>query len=98
MNFSQSLNFSQTKDNDSAFKLHSRNRDIGYYFENLCAYCANNDIDVKSITDSDFTSAADIMQAHGTDDLSIDYYFFWIDSEWLPKIPRWKRDFTRRVS
>jgi hypothetical protein len=81
MNFSQSLNFSGTKDNDSAIKLYNRNRDTGYYFENLCAYCANNDIDLNDIDNNDFCSAVDVMEAHGTNDLSIDHYFFWIDNE-----------------
>jgi len=77
---SEKLNFSNNQDNDSAIKLHNRNRDIGYYFDNLCLYCANNDIDTDTISDDDFMACAEIMANHGSNDISTDLYYFWIDA------------------
>ena len=79
MTFTETLNFSQKKDNDRAIKLYSRTRDFGYYYDNLCLYCANNDINITEISDADFSSAVEIMESHGARDLSTDHYFFWID-------------------
>ena len=76
--FTERLNFAD-KGPDHAQKLHNRGRDRGYYYDNLCCYCANNDVDLTYISDDDFSAAADIMAMHGTSDLSTDHYYFWID-------------------
>lgn len=78
-NFIEKLNFSRTKDNDDAIKLHNRNRDYGYYYDNLCLYCANNNIDPRKIDKAEFNGAVEVMEDHGTSDLSTDHYYFWID-------------------
>ena len=75
------LNFSQQTSNPSAIKLHNRNRGISYYYDNLCLYCADNDIDLGNVSDDEFMAAAEVMSGHGTLDLSTDHYFFWIDEE-----------------
>jgi len=74
---SSRLNFSDYKQHDSAIKINKR-REVHHY-ETLCCYCANNGIDVKNISDSDFTSASMILENYGKNDLSTDYYYFWID-------------------
>jgi len=78
--FTDKLNFSQNNAPERAIKLYSKNRDLGYYYDNLCLYCANNDIDLDNIPDSEFSAAADIMQMHGEKDMSIDTFYFWIDA------------------
>ena len=78
-NFVEKLNFADSQGNaDSAIKLHTR-RDHGYYYDNLCLYCANNDIDPAKIPDDEFSAAAEIMEMIGSPDLSTDHYYFWID-------------------
>ena len=78
MELSNRLNFSQNCDHTSAIKLFSKNRDLGYYYDNLCLYCANNDIDIKQVSDQDFTNCADVMRDHCSDNY-VDNYYFWID-------------------
>jgi hypothetical protein len=78
-NFTEKLNFSIKKEHPSAIRMHNRNRDFGYYYDNLCLYCANNDIDLQKINDDEFMAAANVMSDFGTKDLEIDHYFFWID-------------------
>ena len=77
-NFTETLNFSQKKENQTAIKLHNRNRDFNYYCYNLMLYCANNDIDISKISKDDFFAAVKIMRDHWCHDLSTDYYYFWI--------------------
>ena len=76
---SEKLNFSSTQDNDSAIKV-SKWSNVNHY-ETLCMYCANNDIDLDSVSDEDFEACSNIMENHGQADKSTDSYFFWIDSE-----------------
>jgi hypothetical protein len=73
---SSRLNFSDYQ-HDSAVKINKR-KDVNYY-ETLCCYCADNSIDLKNIKDTDFTSAAMILESYAQNDLSCDYYYFWID-------------------
>ena len=77
--FTNRLNFSQKKESESAIKLHNRNRDFGYYYDNLCLYCANNDIEIDNISDKAFSDAVDLMEMHSTNDISTDHYYFWIE-------------------
>jgi hypothetical protein len=76
---SERLNFSNNEDNSKAIEIkkwHSVN-----HYETLCKYCADNDIELKSIEDSDFDSAVLIMEDMGQADISTDSYFFWIDND-----------------
>lgn len=76
--FTETLNFSH-KQEGNAIKLHNRNRDIDYYYDNLSLYCANNDIDISKVSDDEFMAAAEIMKDHGSKDLTTDHYYFSID-------------------
>ena len=78
-NFTETLNFSSKQENSTAIKLHNRNRDFGYYYDNLCLYCANNNVSLVDISDSVFSAAAETMNDFGIADKSTDHYFFWID-------------------
>lgn len=76
---SERLSFSNTQDNPTAIEIkkwHSVN-----HYETLCKYCADNDIDLSVVEDSDFDSAVIIMEDMGKEDKSTDSYFFWIQSE-----------------
>lgn len=72
------LNFSDKKENQTAIKLFSKNRELSYYYENLCLYCANNNIDLKKIADIDFDACAYTMLGHDIDGINSMFYF-WID-------------------
>jgi len=76
---SEKLNFSSTKDNDSAIEI-SKWSNVNHY-DTLCMYCADNNIDLDSFNDEDFEGCSDIMADYGQADKSTDSYFFWIDSE-----------------
>jgi len=74
---SSRLNFSQEDLHSNAVKI-EKNKDINFY-ETLCLYCADNSIDLTEISESDFSSASMILENYGRDDLSEDYFYFWID-------------------
>lgn len=76
---SAKLNFSTKPESVSAISLFSRGRDLGYYYDNLCLYCANNNIDLSETDDADFDSAAQILYEFGSNDFSTDRFLFWID-------------------
>ena len=78
-NFTNKLNFSQKEENSTAMKLRN-DKDLDYYYNNLCLYCADNDIDITNISDDEFMSAAEVMSNHGENDISTDHYYFWIDA------------------
>jgi len=75
--FSERLNFSTAKDNDSAIEI-KKWHDVNHY-ETLCLYCAENDIDISQVSDEDFMAASEVMAEHGQSDKGTDSYFFWID-------------------
>ena len=72
------LNFSDIRDSDNAIEI-SKWGMSGFY-ETLCCYCADNNIDLTNISDSDFDSAVIIMSEYGQADKSTDCYYFWIDA------------------
>lgn len=76
MNFIERLNFSDTETADSV--LIKKWHDVNHY-ETLCLYCADNDIDISEVSESEFQSAAFLMQDHGQYDGSTDHYYFSID-------------------
>ncbi len=78
MNFVEQANFSRNQENERAVKLFSRNRDLSYYYDNLCLYCANNNIDLSGVSDDDFMALAEVMESYGVND-DPDHFFFWID-------------------
>ena len=74
--FLESLNFSASKDNSSAIEIRKWH-DVDYY-ETLCMYCADNDIDLSRVSDEEFFAAAETMSQHEQIDKSKAAYFFWI--------------------
>ena len=72
------LNFSDTKADGSieVKKWH----DVNFY-ETLCLYCADNEIDLSSVSDDDFDGAVIVMEDYGQADKQNETYFFWIDGE-----------------
>lgn len=62
-NFTSRLNFSNTQNNENAIKIDCR-KDISY-FDTLCLYCANNNINLDSIDNDDFSSAAMRIEDYG---------------------------------
>lgn len=76
---SESLNFSPFKRDKSAVKIHKWGS-VNHY-ETLTLYCANNAIDMRQFDDADIDSAVFIMENHGINDASTDYYYFWVDSK-----------------
>jgi len=72
------LNFSDTEVSGSVKvkKWH----DVNFY-ETLCLYCSDNEVDLSSVSDDDFDGAVMTMEDHGQADKENDAYFFWIDSE-----------------
>ena len=72
---SSRLNFSQSKEHESAVKIDQR-KDVNFY-ETLCAYCADNNIRWDKA--GDFNSAVYILENYGQDDISTDYFYFWIE-------------------
>lgn len=47
--------------------------------ETLHLYCANNDIDLKNVSEAEIDGAVLLMEVYGQSDKSCDSYFFWID-------------------
>jgi len=75
----KNFNFSTSKNNipDRAQVLHGKNRDYGYYYDNLCLYCADNDINLSLTTDKDFDAHVEVISDYGKNE--IDEFYFWID-------------------
>jgi len=73
----ESLNFSQSKDNDNAVFIR-KHHDVNYY-ETLCLYCANNNVNTDLFTDNDFSSASDVIEDHQIQDDYSEGFYFWID-------------------
>jgi hypothetical protein len=71
------LNFSDKNGSSSSIEV-KKWSDVNHY-DTLCKYCADNDIDLTTISDDDFYSCSEIMVNHGQHDKSTDAYFFWID-------------------
>lgn len=79
-NFIEKLNFSESESQapERAIELFVNGRDIGYYYDNLCLYCADNDVDLTEVSSDEFYNAAEVMSQHASC-AGIDTYFFWID-------------------
>ena len=73
------FNFSMSKDNvpEKAQKLYGKNRDYRYYYDNLCLYCANNNVDIGEITNETFDSLVKVILGYRKD--KIEEFYFWID-------------------
>jgi hypothetical protein len=74
---SKRLNFSLKKDHASAIRV-DKWTDVAYY-ETLCKYCADNDINVAVYSDRDFNGAVEALKTYGQHDKSVDHYYFWIN-------------------
>jgi hypothetical protein len=61
----------------------------------LRSYCAQNDIDLSSVSDDEIDACAELMQDHGMSDASARSYQFWIDRDpaetWLDARIRLRR-------
>lgn len=79
---SESLSFSDKREVARAIKI-ERHRDVNLR-ETLLAYCSDNDINVNDFEDSDFISAALIMEdIYKADEPYTDHFYFWIiPDEW----------------
>lgn len=75
---SEMLNFSDRTDRKEAVKIDKR-KDINVY-ETLCLYCANNDVNLKDISDQDFEGAVEIIENYAFDAPEIEFFYFWIDA------------------
>lgn len=76
---SERLNFSTREENEKCVKIrkwHSIN-----FYETLCLYCANNNINTDPISFDEFTGCVDILKSHGQADKSCDHYYFWIEEK-----------------
>ena len=76
MTLTEKLNFTtdKTQAPDNAFKLGK----VHPKYNNLCLYCAENDINLDDISDADFDSAAIAIENYQS---SVeDYFYFWIDA------------------
>ncbi len=79
MTLTSRLNFSDTKQNGLSIKVNKWS-DINHH-ETLCMYCADNNISLKEIEETDFDSCVTFMEIHGMADKNTDHYYFWIDKE-----------------
>jgi hypothetical protein len=70
------LNFSLKNEHELAVKI-DKWRDISYY-DTLCKYCADNDINIMMYSATDFDNAVETLRTYGQDDKSFDLYYFWI--------------------
>lgn len=77
MSFLKRLKFSDKEENQRAIKIRKWHN-VAYY-DTLCRYCADNDIDVNQISDEEFMSASEVMARHGQKNKKVDHYYFWID-------------------
>jgi hypothetical protein len=75
--FSERLNFSSKKEHKSAVKI-NKWHDVNFY-ETLCLYCADNEINLMMYSANDFDGAVKTLETYGQADKSEDFYYFWID-------------------
>ena len=73
---SNKLNFSDTP-KDGAIQI-KKWANVNFY-ETLCFYCSENNINVSDIDEDDFDGCSLIMADYGQADKSTDTYWFWID-------------------
>ena len=84
-NFLERLNFSvKPNELENGVKI-NRNNDINY-FETLCLYCADYNIELKNVSDEDFDAAVEVLKNYGFNDSSLIWefdntFFFSIDIE-----------------
>lgn len=53
-----------------------RNKDVNIY-ETLCLYCANNNVAIEEVPDSDFEGAVWTIETYGAEGV----FYFWIDED-----------------
>ena len=56
----------------------NKKKDINYY-ETLCKYCADNNIDLKNVSNNEFDGCVELLKEHGSFDITIEKFYFWID-------------------
>lgn len=69
----ETMNFSTCQDKapDRAI-FFNKKKDINYY-ETLCFYCADNDIDLKNVSEDDFVLCVTTLENFPNN------FYFWID-------------------
>jgi len=66
-------------DFDSNVMTFKKYCDFDYYLDFLKNYCELNNIDLSSVTDSDFDSAVITISGYGESNPHISFVGFWID-------------------
>ena len=73
-NFSEKLNFSiKASDLENALKI-NKNRDVNYY-ETLCFYCSENNINLKNVSEEEFDAAVETIKNFGSKDAVLKWEF-----------------------
>jgi len=75
MTLSERMNFSSFANISNSIEIDNR-KNINYY-ETLCLYCADNNIKLTSVSDSEFDSAITTFKNHNSN--AKKRYFFSID-------------------
>lgn len=74
---SEKLNFSERSGPERSIKIDPR-RDVNYY-ETLCLYCAENDINLNNLEQEEIDAAVNIIENYGSAELKREPFYFWID-------------------
>lgn len=76
------LNLSMKDNLDNSMKLKLKSSGNSAYYDNLCLYCAENNIDLKNISDADFEACADAIEtfAGQYDEYNQKVFYFSIDA------------------
>lgn len=80
----EGLNFSQKDiENSSLNSILIKTKNDVNYFDTLCAYCSNNDIDIRRVSDVEFEECANAIENYSKAQraIGIEKFFFWIDSD-----------------
>lgn len=77
------LNLSFKNDLENSMSLKFKSSGGSAFYDNLCLYCAENDIDLKEIDDVDFESCANAIEnfANQYDEYNQKIFYFSIDKE-----------------
>jgi len=60
--FSEKLNFSSKNNLENSIEIDFR-KDVNVY-ETLCAYCANNSVDLSNVSDEEFSGAVEVIETY----------------------------------
>lgn len=68
--------FSCDEQHEKSIKI-AKYRDVNY-FETLCKYVADHDIEITAYEAVEFEAVSKMMKLYGSHDRSCDHYYFWI--------------------